>query len=490
MTAIFPPVPPSIISLVAEPDTWSEPIDLFGEFEPPMFPDHLLVPHLREWAQYQSDLTGADKAGYIMSALTVCSGAIPDHVKLVVNEGSDWEESPRMWTALLGLPSAKKSPILKTSTKPLVEINHRYRQATEEAEKVYGMLAPDEARRTDPPAKQRLIIEDVTVEATQQLFKDNPGGLFLLQDELSGFFGAIDKYNEGKGSSADRSYWLKAFNGQSHAVDRVGRGNIYIPHLSACMLGGIQPEPIKKIASGLVDDGLIQRLFVIVLRTAGDRRPVSGESRKAEYAKLIERLHYESAPKTHYFTEAAQKMFSAAEVEYEAMAFGLETTNLKLATHIGKFAGMLSRLVLTLHYIENTEPLVMISDDTLTRAKYILDRFLLPQSYSFYARILEDTDPDLIKVAGYILAHEEVKVLTVRDVVRGRKGIDNVAGQKIFQRLASVGWVRELDPRPGSKVPKWEPNPLLHQKFYEIAKQERERRAAAHDILINLSKEN
>ena len=470
---------------------WSEPVDLFGEFNPPEFPAQILTPLLREWAEFQHAATGADKAGYIMAALTVCSVAIPDHVKLNLNANTDWEESTRMWTILEGRPSTKKTPIFKTSMKPLVKIDAQKRQRTHKALKVYEQLEADERRMTTPPSIELMILEDTTIEASQQLFADNPGGLMLHQDEMTGFFGAMDKYSSGKGSDADRAYWLKAFNGGSHTVNRISRGGktgMFIQNLSVCILGGIQPDPMQQIANGLSDNGLIQRLFVIVLRQPARRQVTTGmPHRREEYDSLVERLHYTSAPIEHTFSQEAQKLFHSAEEQYEAMGWSLETTNLKLATHIGKFAGMLARLCLTLHYIENPEPPVVVSKETLLRAKHIMDTFLLPQSYAFYSRLLEEIDPVLNKVAGYILAHPEKTVLCERDVVRGRQGITADEGQKVFQRLASVGWVREIEPEARQRVPKWEPNPKVHQYFAEIAEKEAERRKQAHTILTGFS---
>jgi len=43
------------------------------------------------------------------------------------------------------------------------------------------------------------MLQDTTVEAAQEVIKDSPNGVLIFQDELSGWFGAMDKYSNGKG---------------------------------------------------------------------------------------------------------------------------------------------------------------------------------------------------------------------------------------------------------------------------------------------------
>ena len=74
-------------------------------------------------------------------------------------------------------------------------------------------------------------------------------------------------------------------------VNRIARGAAMIENLSVSLLGGIQPDPIRKIADDTVDDGLLQRLIPIVLRRgkpAKMRRPAKLGQR---YDELIEQLH-------------------------------------------------------------------------------------------------------------------------------------------------------------------------------------------------------
>jgi hypothetical protein len=40
-------------------------------------------------------------------------------------------------------------------------------------------------------------------------------------------------------------------------VNRVKRGSVFIPNLSVCLLGGIQPDVIRRLAADGLDDGLL-----------------------------------------------------------------------------------------------------------------------------------------------------------------------------------------------------------------------------------------
>ena len=112
------------------------------------------------------------------------------------------------------------------------------------------------------------MMMDTTIEAAQEILKDSPTGVLLDQDELSGWFGSMDKYSGARGAQKDRAFWLQSYNGGSYTVSRITRGNVFIPNLSVSILGGVQPDPIRKLADGGEDDGLLQRFIPIVLRPA------------------------------------------------------------------------------------------------------------------------------------------------------------------------------------------------------------------------------
>ena len=179
--------------------------------------------------------------------------------------------------ALVGDPSTMKTPMMSAAAKPLRRIDNEMARDNQDAMDEWLRLPKEEQKKTPRPKQPRAMMMDTTIEAAQEILKDSPNGVLLDQDELSGLFGSMDKYSGARGAQKDRAFWLQAYNGGSYTVSRITRGNVHIPNLSVSILGGIQPEPIRKLADGGEDDGLLQRFIPIVLRPAvGGRDEASG----------------------------------------------------------------------------------------------------------------------------------------------------------------------------------------------------------------------
>ena len=56
------------------------------------------------------------------------------------------------------------------------------------------------------------MIQDATVEAVSVIYRDNPRGVTLYRDELSGWFGNHGRYSNG----TDIRTWLESYNGGPH----------------------------------------------------------------------------------------------------------------------------------------------------------------------------------------------------------------------------------------------------------------------------------
>jgi len=465
-----------------------DPVDLWGHFPAPDLPEGLLPTVIEEWARTNAAQMGADPAGLAVAGLVTCAAALSDAIKIKVKRHADWTESARLWAALVGLPSAKKSPIIAEATRPLCALDMQLMRAWQKRVQEYDALSPEEKKSKARPAQTRLRIGDATVEAAQQVLEGSPWGVLLLQDELSGFFGAMDKYGGGKGAQADRAFWLQSFNGGNYALNRVTRGSAIIENLSVSMLGGIQPGPLRKVAGDSVDDGLLQRLFPIMLGPATMGHDEPGPPVNHRYKGVVEALHRLTGATPLQFDDGAQLIRQELEAQHLNLQ-SLEAINGKLASHIGKYDGMFARLALLFHCIDHVaKPIVealprIVSEATARRAATFLHRFLMSHAVAFYGGTLglSDDHDRLTAIAGYILTHKK-EWITNRDVQRGdttMRGLKDHETRPLLEQLAALGWLDRIDaPRPSSP-PHWQVNPAVHAKFAERGKREAERREQA-----------
>jgi hypothetical protein len=468
------------------------PVDLWAKFEPPPLPTDLLPTVIKEYAIDQSRLMGSDPSGFAMTALAVCAAAIPDRIQLQPKKyDKRWKESARIWVGLIGNPSTMKSPMMRDGSYPIRRLDIALYKTYAEANDKYEALTKEEKKTATRPQKTRLMIEDTTFEAAQEVLRDSPDGVLCYQDELSGWFGGMDKYSGHRGGMKDRGFWLQAYNGGSAAFDRISRGSGVIPNLSVSMLGGIQPEVIRKLAAETIDDGLLQRLIPIILRPSemGKDEPTSQSVDR--YADLVERLHQIKEPfDGPVFDDGALKIRLELEKRhYDLMA--CESINKKLAAHIGKYNGLFARLCLLWHCIESSgEVQARITEATARRVADFLHGFLLPHAISFYVGMLglSDEHDRLTAVAGYILARKLEKI-TSRDVQRGdrtMRGLHKQDTENVFHQLEAFGWVNRMAGRRPSDPPQWIVNTDVHRMFADRAAKEAERRQRDRAIIAEV----
>jgi len=249
-------------------------------------------------------------------------------------------ESTRAWVALVGPASAKKTPEIAPAARPLSKIDAEMYRTYARAKAQWDAMSADQRRSTPRPKQTRIRLEDVTIEAAQEVLQDSPNGVLCVHDELSGWFGSMDKYASHRGAAKDRSFWLQAYNGGTYTFNRVTRGSGFIENLSVSLLGGIQPEPMRKIATDTVDDGLIQRIIPVMLKpaTVGKDAPTSDAA--VRYADLIGKLHKMEQPFDDvWFNDAAMEIRRKLEEKHLNLTL-LEAANKKLAAHIGKYDGI------------------------------------------------------------------------------------------------------------------------------------------------------
>ncbi|MGU3493673.1 DUF3987 domain-containing protein [Xanthobacteraceae bacterium A53D] len=467
----------------------NSPMDLWAEREKPSLPTGLLPPVIEAFALERAEQMGVDAGGLAMAALVTCAAAIPDDIKLQVKRHDpDWRESARLWVALIGNPSTKKTPTISTAVRPLREIDGELVRTYMRDVAAAADLPKDQ--RIEKPKQRRALIEDTTVESAQEVLRDNPQGLLLLRDELSGWFGSMERYGGSKGSAADRAFWLEAFNGGAHTTNRVGRGLVHVPNLSVSLLGGIQPEPIRAIANDMQDDGLLQRILPVVLGNASVGRDEPLTSASGAYSALVVRLYGLERPRGEglpvilplRFDDDAQAIRNELEAKHHAMASTWESVNKKLAAHVGKYDSFFARLCIVFHCIEAADgrPAPIITEDTARRASAFLHAFLFKHALAFYGNILglSDRHDSVLAVAGFILAHKlkSISVSIARRGDRTMRKMDEREAVDVLSQLDAFGWLTAEPLKGNQKSPRYAVSPAVHALFEDRADEEAIRR--------------
>lgn len=484
-------------------DNWPglQPIDLFAEIPVPPMRRDMLPDIIADYAFDQAELVGVEAGMIAMPALVACASALHDGVQLQVKRHeAGWRESARLWCAVVGNPSIKKSPSIKRATSRLRKIDSElhdmndramaqhmaemevYKEAKKEAKKSGATVTAPE-----PPQRQRMVVEDTTVEALSEVLKDNARGVPCVQDELSGWFGAMDAYSGSKAGGKDRAHWLEAYNGGGRVVDRVMRGSLKIPNWSVCMIGGIQPDAIRRIAQNMTDDGLMQRFMIVVGSNAQEYdRAADGSAAKA-YAALMDHL-YAVAPSDTPVTMTEEAHLVREELNryamdlstYPAMPGGLKS-------HLGKWSGLFARLALLYHAIDchrlSVHPATaQVSADTARRVDLLMRKFLLPHAMAYYTDVLgAATELEHARwIAGHILS-KALSVLTLREIqqsYRQWRGLDDWRRTRIMQTLEDMGWLAPVDDDRKSRrgAHTWMVNGAVHALFADKAQQEMETR--------------
>jgi hypothetical protein len=114
------------------------------------------------------------------------------------------------------------------------------------------------------PICRRYMCNDITIEAIAVLLQNNPRGVLLYSDELSGWIEGFNQYKKG-GRGSDCAHWLSMHGAKPLLVDRkiADQGIIHVPRAAVSVTGGIQPEILQRVlGQEHFYDGLAARLLM------------------------------------------------------------------------------------------------------------------------------------------------------------------------------------------------------------------------------------
>ena len=286
----------------------------------PTLPQDLLPGTLKPWLVDTSDRLQVPLELVAAPAIVALAAVVGRQVGICPKKYDDWCVLPNLWGGVVARPGMLKTASIQEALGPLGQLvalsRERYRQETEEVQpklETHNALIKAVQDRMKATAKKKLVklegwaenreelerlekelreleantkafevkeqrykTNDPTSEKLAVLLAENPRGLLLCRDELSGWLRSLER----SGREGDREFFLESWNGTgSYTVDRIGRGTLHVDALCLSIFGGIQPGKLARyvreaLEGGFADDGLLQRFQILVY----PRTPVSGSS--------------------------------------------------------------------------------------------------------------------------------------------------------------------------------------------------------------------
>jgi putative DNA primase/helicase len=459
--------------------------------------DYTLLP--RSVAPYVHDVADRmDRAPVSfagVSALAVLSAAIGRRVGVRPKLRDDWTVIPNLWGMIVAPPSVKKTPIYSEMMGPLNKAEAEEHEIFKAAMKDYELEMIDyeiamrdyKAKRSsgdgsptppvapEKPIRKRYLINDATTERVAEIMIDNPLGLLVTVDELSGFFASLSK----AGREGDMAFWLEAFNGGGGKnIDRIGRGSLYVPHVCASIFGTTQPDTImnmvaKTTGGGSGGNGLLQRFQLLAFESSTIFQPTDRTPNyvaKEEYERTVlellssspesygaKRDRYKEELLFYRFSSEANDVFRGWNVSLHQRIREEEETNPALAAHLGKFPGLFASLSLILFYVDriNGETSADEIPGAYAERSAALCDFFEGQARQLYdierikERRREELDEKILKKTkelhaskklpmSFATISQKVRGAKAKDVRRALKGVAEVKGAKVISLMSNV----------------------------------------------------
>lgn len=394
------------VKMYADLGTWSEPSPLPSGLAPvEEYSSNLLPAVLRDFVDDIAERMQCPPDFPAVSLLLSLATLIGRRCGLYPKREDDWLVVPNLWGVVVGRPSLMKSPAIQQAMRPLdalitqsvkqynVEMSmfevaveayagqkeawkKAVRKAGSEGKPTDSMLPPEKPK---PPVEHRLRTNSGSVECLINLLNENPYGLLVFRDELTGWLRNLDK----PGKEGDRQFYLEAWNGNgaSFDYDTFTHGHLHSDGLCLSMLGSIQPGPLANLIASAAkggggDDGMVQR-FQLMVYPDGigrwrnvDRLPDTDAKKKVDHVfEHLEAMTFPSfsgdIPALH-FDAAAQTFFDNWRANLELKIQNEPSSTIE--SHLAKYRSLMPTIALLVHLADLADRDAALTPVTLKAA--------------------------------------------------------------------------------------------------------------------------
>jgi putative DNA primase/helicase len=464
---------------------WPDPEPLQGELPPVQaFDPELLPESLREFAEDVAERMQVP-LDFVAAMLVLClAGAVNRRASIQPKAvDTSWIVVPNLWGGVVAESGLKKSPTLKAITRPLERIQalwHQeyaaalddYEHQKEEQELRQSAwkqqykhahmhnkpvpIRPDDS--VSEPKLRRLVMNDATYEKMHEAMQQNPAGILVVRDELTGWLAQLDR----QGREGEREFALQAWNGDTgHVIDRIGRGTVYAPYCCMSLMGGIQPDRLRSyladtLAGGPTNDGLIPRFQVLVWPDVSknpvyvDRAPnAAAEQRVARIFSRLVDMEPEMTERLR-FAPDAQELFVEWFVDLERRLASNEL-HPALVSHLSKYRSLMPSLALLFEWADAAAKETVPTCVSLAHGQQAANWCDYLESHA--RRIYSCVVTPQFRAAQILSQKIREKkigadgIFSIRDVyLKGWTGLDTPETAKAAANiLEDAGWIRSIE---------------------------------------------
>ena len=479
------------------PDGWPE--MPFEVFRPQKFPTEVLPDKMAEMVTVVAQAQQAPEDMVVAFSLAVASAAVVGRIEIhpKANERDHYKESGQLFVFCEGLSGERKTPVLSFAKKPLEDFLQEQRTETKRknrhAVNMIEALKKQQNREKNPDKvaaiadeideleetllpDPELIMGDVSAEGVAQAMSEHDGREIILDSEANLLNVLIGKSYQREGGAVNLDCFLKGYDDDTYAGNRVGRGSWHIPRASLAIGLGVQPKLLRRFVEDETsqDRGLQARgLYFRPESMIGERTDDGGEIpsavrqwwtqtvRNIAYKVRQEQFSMEFSPDAE---KAYRRFFREIEGRMKSDLCG------PMQAWGGKLVGNTVRLAAILSLIDGRDDVSVAMWDA---AETIMQTYLIPCARSLFG----GEDPFLTEDAQKLLPCIR-KVFEFSDAEMWRnKGRyilrqDREAFDAALSCLRDRGYIRK---KQMEKVPKqgrpasqmWEVNPTIHRKIIE-----------------------
>lgn len=501
---------PSSTEVPTSPTAWPpiQPVDR-PKNRPPELPATDIPEPLRAWIVDEAERLGVPNEAVLIPALA-SAGALVGNTFRAYPKAHDerWSESPHLWGVLVASASTKKSPSLRAGTEFLEEIesdlaaeheaSRKSRRAAiaaletriaanekelvrhersgdmlrvEETEKKLAELR-DQLETQQAPAPRRMT-NDTTVEKLAILAGQNPRGMLVSRDELSGLLEKMKSV----GHENDRSFFLQGYNPDGrYTVDRVSRETVHVEPLTLTILGTIQPSVLQPYVRQAErtggGDGFLARFQLLALIDPSDvgpgidRAPDNAARNRARAvyraleAMASANLERGERPGVHLDPDAQALMDDWRLTLDDEARLAARSGAGALEAHLGKAGAATVRLALVIHLLDRGDGAThaVITADQATQAIDLARFFLNHARYLYREEISKHWDA-VEYIAAAVQDGRIVDGVKRRDLQTYHEHLkDGTVLDAALDTLEVLGWVRAET----VKNPRARPSKVIH----------------------------